>query len=44
MNTKWDKIYSALRMIKKDYGNEVVSEPIKVKNLLLDFYNYFPYT
>lgn len=37
MNSKWDKIYSALRTIKNNYGDEVVSEPVKVKNLLFDF-------
>lgn len=37
MNSKWEKIYSALRTIKNNYGNEIVSEPVKVKNLLFDF-------
>lgn len=36
-NDKWEKLYAALNDIRINYGVEIVSEPNKVKNFLLDF-------
>lgn len=37
MNDKWKKLYAALNDIRINYGTKIISEPNKVKNLLMDF-------
>ena len=41
-NDKWEKLYAALKDIHCNYGADIVSEPNKVKNLLLDFASGIP--
>lgn len=36
MNDKWKKLYAALNDIRINYGTNILSEPNKVKNFLLD--------
>lgn len=36
-NGKWEKLYGALERIYSEYGSSVISEPSKVKGLILDF-------
>ncbi len=36
-NEKWEKLYEAIERIQGEYGTTIISEPSKVRGLILDF-------